>query len=295
MTDRRIGVIGASSLVGASLLKRLASIEHDVVAYSREKRIGEEGAKIHWQQLPLPGVSIEGLPPSIEQWICVAPIWVLPYYFTFLKACGVRKVIALSSTSRFTKNQSTDPEERRLANRIIDSEMRLKSWAEENGAEWIVLRPTLIYGYGQDKNVSEIARFIRRFGFFPLFGEARGLRQPIHAADVAEACFAVLQTTVANRAYNISGGETLTYRDMVLRIFGALGCQPRLLNVPLWIFGLGVRVLRSFPRYRNWSSAMAERMNSDLVFDRTEATRDWAFEPRRFVLSAEDLQIEVRQ
>jgi len=43
------------------------------------------------------------------------------------------------------------------------------------------------------------------------------------------------------------------------------------------------------PRYRNWSSAMAERMNRDLVFDHSEATRDFGFAPRAFVLSAEDV------
>ena len=34
---------------------------------------------------------------------------------------------------------------------------------------------------------------------------------------------------------------------------------------------------------------MAERMNRDLVFDHFEATRDFGFEPRAFVLSAEDV------
>jgi hypothetical protein len=34
---------------------------------------------------------------------------------------------------------------------------------------------------------------------------------------------------------------------------------------------------------------MAERMNRDLVFEHSEATRDFGFEPRAFVLSAEDV------
>jgi len=46
------------------------------------------------------------------------------------------------------------------------------------------------------------------------------------------------------------------------------------------------------PRYRNWSSAMAERMNRDLMFDHFEATRDFGFEPRAFVLSLNDLEIK---
>jgi hypothetical protein len=92
-----------------------------------------------------------------------------------------------------------------------------------------------------------------------------------------------------NRAYNISGGETLTYRDMVGRVFLALGRRPRLLTVPLWIFRLAVSALRCLPRYRQWSAAMAERMNQDLVFDHSDAARDLNLAPRRFALSPDDL------
>ncbi len=38
----------------------------------------------------------------------------------------------------------------------------------------------------------------------------------------------------------------------------------RLLPVPLFAFRVAVALLRHLPRYRNWSSAMAERMNRDL-------------------------------
>jgi hypothetical protein len=44
-----------------------------------------------------------------------------------------------------------------------------------------------------------------------------------------------------------------------------------LLTVPLWAFRLAVTILRRLPRYRQWSAAMAERMNRDLVFDHTDA------------------------
>ena len=167
---------------------------------------------------------------------------------------------------------------------------RVHAWAEQSGIEWVVLRPTLIYGLGRDKNISEIARVICRFGFFPLLGRAQGLRQPIHAEDVAAACVAALQApNAANRAYNISGGETLAYRDMVARVFAALGRQVRLVTVPLWAFRLAVAMLRRLPRYRHWSAAMAERMNRDLVFDHADAARDLGFKPRGFVLTAKDV------
>jgi nucleoside-diphosphate-sugar epimerase len=254
-----------------------------VVAFSRQT--AELGLGCTWRRLPCTEDGEE-----IPDWICLTPIWVLPDYFALLEASGARRVVVLSSTSRFTKVGSSDSAEYAIAAKLIDGEKRVRAWATSRGIEWIILRPTLIYGLARDKNIGEIARFIRRFGFFPLLGKANGLRQPIHALDVATACIsALLARNAANQAYNISGGETIAYRDMVTHVFGALGRRPRLLTVPFWAFRLAVAVLRGLPHYRQWSTAMVERMNRDLVFDHTEAARDFGFKPRGFCLAEEDL------
>jgi nucleoside-diphosphate-sugar epimerase len=289
VVNNRVGVLGAASLVGRCLLPLLTRESWRVTAYSR-RVVRQNGDEVQWQQLspsiPLPPQGGSGM----SHWICVAPIWVLPEHFALLEAHAARHVVVLSSTSRFTKDDSSDPEEQAMACRLAEAEARVQAWAEKHGIEWVILRPTLTYGLGQDRNITEIARFIRRFGFFPLFGKANGLRQPIHAQDVAEACLAALRAPgAANRAYNLSGGETLAYRDMVAHVFAALGRPPRLLPVPLSAFRLTVALLRCLPRYRNWTTAMAERMNRDLVFDHGEATRDLGFQPRGFALSAQDL------
>ena len=281
----RIGVLGASSMVGACVLSQLAQAHLPVSAFSRKATAHLGGQGVDWQQLP-PAPAVVSLPVvPIPWWICIAPIAALPAHFAWLETLGARRIVVLSSTSRFTKDTSSDPQEQAIAQRLVAAENQLQAWAERRGIEWVVLRPTLIYQPGQDKNVSEIARFIGRFGFFPVLGQAQGLRQPIHAADVASACIAALRSaTVANRAYNISGGETLPYRSMVGRIFTAQKRSTRVLGVPLWMFRLAVMLLRCLPRYRNWSAAMAERMNRDLVFDHSEARQDFGFQPRAFTL-----------
>jgi len=286
------GLLGARSLVGECVIPLLVHEGRDVMAFSRSVTQRKTEARVSWLQLDEHSGAWQGhvATSKVSDWLCVVPIWVLPQYFSLLEAYGARRVVALSSTSRFTKDDSSDPEEQAIALRLADAEARVQAWAASHGVEWVILRPTLIYGLGRDKNIAEIARFVRRFGFFPLFGKANGLRQPLHAQDVAGACIAALGLpAAANRAYNLSGAETIAYRDMVARIFSALGRPVRLLPVPLLAFRVAVAILRLVPRYRNWSSAMAERMNRDLVFDHSEATRDFGFEPRTFVLSVEDV------
>lgn len=296
MTDtgagRRVSVLGASSLVGACLLPLLTQAGWQVTAYSR-RAAPSAGERVSWRQIkdaPSHQTPFPLREENTPDWVCVAPIWVLPEYFALLEAQGARRVVALSSTSRFSKDDSSDPEEQAVARRLAEAEARVQAWAESRGVEWVVLRPTLIYGLGRDKNIAEIARLIRRFGFFPLFGQGMGLRQPIHVTDVSAACFAALTTAEArNRDYNISGAETLPYREMVSRVFAALGRRPRFLVVPLGAFKLALIILSLFPRYRHWSVTMAERMNRDLVFDHGDAVRDWGFSPQPLHISAEDV------
>ncbi|MHB8353687.1 MAG: NAD-dependent epimerase/dehydratase family protein [Burkholderiales bacterium] len=271
VAERGVGVLGASSLVGSYLMTHLEAAGWQMSVCTRQ-----------------------GLPDSSQAvmpyWICVAPLWVLPDYFPLLLARGAQRVVALSSTSVFTKADSANIEEQAVAARLMAGERRLQAWAEGHGIAWVILRPTLIYGRGRDKNVSEMARLIRRWGFFPLLGRAAGLRQPVHAEDVAGACVAALRApAAANHAYVLSGGETLTYREMVVRIFQALGRSPRCVSVPLVFFSLALQGLRLLPRYRHWTSAMAQRMSEDLVFDHSAARRDLDFVPRTFALAAGDL------
>ena len=294
--DKRVGVLGATSLVGDCLLPLLAAAGWGVVAFSRRAagRSIAAGPLVEWRSLEVgvPDGALGFAPGAspIAYWVCLAPVWVLPNHFQLLERLGARRVVALSSTSVFTKEHSPDAAERALARRLAEGESQLLGWARARGIETTILRSTMIYGLGKDKNITTIARFIGRFGFFPLLAPAQGLRQPVHAADVASACVAALgRTHVPQLAYNLSGGETLTYREMVARVFSAMHKPVRFLMLPAWLARMALTGLRALPRFRHWSPQMAERMNVDLVFSHTDAARDLGFAPRRFVLGSAEL------
>jgi NAD dependent epimerase/dehydratase family len=290
MRKERVGVIGATSIVGECLLPLLIEERFDIVAFSRQASLIQQkpiNRGVVWRLLP---VKYSSDTEPITKWICLSPITALPKYFSMLLLSGAKHVVTVASTSSFSKKDSSDQFERNLAIKIAESEKQLIDWAENNQITWTILRPTLIYGLGRDTNVSVIARFIRRFSFFPLLGEAQGLRQPIHAKDVAYCCRAALKIKRAfNHSYNISGGEILTYREMVERIFNTMGRKPHFLTVPLPIFRIAFFCLRLLPLFRHWSPAMAERMNIDLVFDNQNAKRNLKFAPRNFVPTREDI------
>lgn len=271
--EKAVGIIGGRSPVGRHLVRLLEAAGWRVKGFSRRDIAAHSAAST---------------PAPISHWASVAPIWTVPEHFAFLRSFGVRRLVAVSSTSRFTKTTSSDLAERGLAQRLSESEDRVLAWAKETEIECTILRPTLIYGGGDDRNISEVAAFIRKFGIFPLLGPANGLRQPIHVEDVAGACVAALQRQGLKPAYNISGGEVLTYREMISRVFHTLERQPRFVTVPRTAVNAGVGLIRLIPRFRALSCGMAERMMSDMAFDHSDAARDFGFKARPFVLAPKD-------
>lgn len=287
----RVGIIGATSIIGEYLLPLLVKEGWDVTAFSRREQNVKplEKVPLTWQLLARSGSAgsndVHQKGKQITCWISLAPIAALPEYFPMLLAYGAKHIVAVSSTSRFTKKASPDPEEKKMAEDLALNEESLSAWAQKKKITFTILRPTLVYSPGRDKNISVIASFIQRFSFFCILGEAKGLRQPVHAQDVASACAAALSAQSAiNNSYNISGGEIITYREMVCRIFSALGKYPKFVKFPFWLFRCAVFILRIFPRFRQWSAAMAQRMDQDMVFDNAEARKDLGFAPRPFNL-----------
>ncbi|EVT82372.1 hypothetical protein Z046_32730 [Pseudomonas aeruginosa VRFPA09] len=72
MPDQKVGVLGASSLVGGCLLAQLEEMGWGAVAFSREKRVENQGGAVDWRQLAAPGTIGTDIASTISHWICVA-------------------------------------------------------------------------------------------------------------------------------------------------------------------------------------------------------------------------------
>jgi nucleoside-diphosphate-sugar epimerase len=217
----------------------------------------------------------------------LAPLPLLIPHLNQLSDCNVSRVVAFSSTSLLSKAESRDPQERQLVKALIEAERQLADWGLEANVSWTVFRPTMIYGAGIDQNVTFLANFIRRYRFFPLPGRGSGLRQPVHAEDLADACLSVLRNPLTfGRTYELGGGERLTYRELIERIFRAMSMKPRLLPVPAGLLRVVVQGLSLVPRYSHLTAEMVNRMNLDLCFDTSAATRDFGFAPRPFLFTS---------
>ncbi len=275
---RPILVLGLSSLIGRRLPALAAARDLKLVGISRSPREAAPGVLWVTADLQAPAPVL----PAAAKVVSLSPIWLLtPPVLEALHQGGARRIVAFSSTSRFTKAESPVAEERAVAARLAEGEARLQAFCGARGIAWTVLRPTLIYAEGEDGNVSRLAALIRRFGVLPLAGRGMGLRQPVHAQDLAQAALDALAAPGAlDRAYDLPGGETLSYRAMAVRIFEGLGRRPRLIYLPPPLWTAALRL--AGPLLPGVTAGMGLRMDADLAFDGAPATRDFGWRPRDF-------------
>lgn len=280
--DGPVLVTGASGQVGEGIVDRLRAVGRPVIVFRHRSDVTARWPGIDYVpgDLKAGALDLDGRRPTAV--IHAAALWLLPPHLPDLIAAGARRVVCFGSTSLFGKAGSVDAAEQRMVERLARAEAALAETCDAAGVAWTVLRPNLIYGRGKDRNVTSAARFILRAGFYPVAAPATGLRQPVHADDLGAAAVAVFgRPETARRAYNLGGGETLAYREMIGRIFDALDRPRRLVAVP------GLASLADMAgfvlRRPALNGDVIRRMNRDLAFDDGAAGRDFGYAPQPFL------------
>jgi uncharacterized protein YbjT (DUF2867 family) len=270
-------VIGATGIVGGYIVEQLVRAGQRPLALSR---VAHRAAEIEWLQGDLACSATLAL-PDFETLFCTVEIGLLADALPNISTPALKRVVAFTSTSIVTKMESNVPAERELLQRLAEGEQRLIVVCERLGIGWTILRPTIIYAEGRDGNVTRLAHLIKRFGILPLMGHGDGLRQPVHAEDLAiGAVTAAAVPTAVGKIYAVPGGETLSYREMVGRIFDALGKKRRIVSAPPVLWKAAFALLKPF--FPNANVAMGSRMSKDMVFDATPAREDFNWAPRQF-------------
>jgi len=276
---KTVTLLGATGLVGGRVLRNLDRQGIRVEAVSRQSRppglspnIGwtqadlnepEALAKIPWSEIVISTVFVALTAQVVEQWSPGAS----------------RRLVAFSSTSALTKSNSSESSDREISVLLSEGEARLR----ELHPNVTVLRPTMIYGGPGDRNVERVAQQLLKFPFFPLVGSGMGLRQPVHADDLATAAVLSANSSLASgKTYNLAGSEVLPFRQMIRRIGAANNSAVRLVSIPLPVARIALRLLSPFPRFRGIPLGSLERMSQDMVFDISEAQQDFGYAPLPF-------------
>jgi nucleoside-diphosphate-sugar epimerase len=275
----RVLVLGGSSPVGTRAIKLLEERGRSVSAVTRTARPSLRLANGEWIQVDLDQSGTQLDLSGYSTVISAIPIDLAARALLRSPSGNVRRCVAISSTSVSTKRNANNSSDRELAIRLHEGERTIKDLFPEV----TVLRPTMIYFGSGDRNVERIVNHLRRIPIFPLVGGGTGLRQPIHADDVAQAVVqASLREFLPRGTYNIGGGEVLSVKNLVRRVASTQGLGVYFVSIPLPLARAGLASVSWLPRFREIPFGALDRMRQDMVFNIEYARQDFGFTPRAF-------------
>jgi nucleoside-diphosphate-sugar epimerase len=209
---------------------------------------------------------------------------------------GLDRAVFVSTTAVTTTVPSRTKPVRLAAEETIRS----------SGLKWTILRPTMIYGTADDRNLSRLLALLARLGRLPRLGRipaagtgrvlgaglplvlpvpggGGGLQQPVHVADAAAAALAAVERPeAACRRYDVAGPSPLTFAELLRLSAAAVNCRVHLVPIPL---APVIAATRGYERVSDRPRIRAEqwqRLAEDKAFPIHAAVRDLGYAPRSF-------------
>lgn len=148
---------------------------------------------------------------------------------------GVRRLVYFSAVSAVYPEKNAYGASKAEAERMI----------VESGLEYTILRLTMVYGPDGGLHFQKLVSLLERLPYFcPVPGPGTARLQPVFVGDVVRAVELVLASPAAvGKAYNVSGGTVVAFRELIDRIVAARGLRRRRVHVPLVLCRAAVSAL----------------------------------------------------
>ncbi len=117
---------------------------------------------------------------------------------------------------------------------------------------YLILRPSMIYGPGDNKNIGWLINIVKRFPVIPLPGGGNFGRQPIFVDDIVKIVLKLIESNYHNKIFEIHGYEFVSMSKMVRVIVKRLKTPKLILSTPIFyllaFFWLSEKIL-SNPKF----------------------------------------------
>lgn len=247
----RVLVTGASGFVGRAVVAELVRRGHTVLAASRrgEAVAGAQGVKLDVTD-PAAVLRVVG-EVSPEAVVHLVGIIQEAGGQTFERVHfeGTRNVLAATPrTARYVQMSALGARED-SGSRYSSTKGRAERLVRESGLSSTILRPSLIFGPGDDFFGRVLRELVSTGPVVPQIGNGQFPFRPVSVEDVARAFAGALeQPEAVGQTYDLTGPEEFTFRQLLELELAALGKKKPIVPVPLVLMNLAVPAMRLLPK-----------------------------------------------
>ena len=257
MTDKTVLVAGAGGALGMEIVRALRANNVDVIATYRTER------SQRLEQLGRLGARVEKLDIQNHEHTAAWLETVDAAVFTPILSvsAGAARHLRPDQPAVFfsSNNVAIDPEAP-----IYAALRQAEDTVRKAAPLATILRPTMIYGYPGDGNLSRLMAAMRRNPIVFSPGRGSALQQPVYfkalASIVVDRLFA---SGDASRIFSVAGPEAVSQKALFQQAASAAGAGPMIVSVPAAPFAAVARLIEKIGLKPPLSSAQLARVDTD--------------------------------
>ena len=295
---QRIGITGAAGLVGQNLIPRLKGLKYtDIVAIDKHPANTAILRQLH------PDIGV------IEADLAHDDGWQQAIADCNAVVCAHAQIGGVDraafednnvlATSRLLDVVKTNPRayvvhvsssvvESAASDWYVYSKQAQEQLIVNAGISYVVLRPTLMFGWFDRKHIGWLMRFMHQVPVFPIPGYGRYLRQPLYVGDFCEIIISCVEHRPNGVAYNISGQETIEYINLMGMVRDVSKARTAIVPIPYWGFWALLKLYAMFDRDPPFTTDQLKALVTPGVFE----VIDW---PNIFGVKATPLHLALQQ
>src|SRR3989344_926676 len=201
----KILVTGASGFVGKNLIKHLN--KYDINILSRKKIFGDGVfvGDLFDKKILLDASKVDVVIHLAG--ISDGNVYKINYEGTknLIDACTENRVKKFIFISSYDAVLNTD---------YGKSKSKAEMYLKNSGLNYIIFRPTVIYGRNNKKDIGRLIKLIK-LGVAPIPGDGNFKLQPLFVDDVVNAIVKAVESKIKNKTYFIGGANALSFNEIV--------------------------------------------------------------------------------
>lgn len=219
---------------------------------------------------------------DINMLLHIASVKLSPYVVPAALQGGVDNYILVHTTGIYSKYKAAGEEYRQIEIKLRNLVDRYNR--KERRIAMTILRPTMIYGDLNDKNVSTFIKMVDKLRIFPTVNGAHYDLQPVWCGDLGKAYFDVIMKweVTKNKEYILSGGAPIELRKMFDIMAKELHVKNIFVSCPFPIAYVGAWIIYLASVKKIDMREKVQRLVEPRAFDHDTATKDFGYNPVPF-------------
>ena len=246
----KILLTGASSGIGSVLIKRLVDCaDLEITAMIYRSLVNISGCESRQGDLNNPELLtrvVDGVDTVVHMAALTSSTQESEYFRinvtgtqNLIDACvlkGIKRIIYISSRAASLDGGG-----------YSRSKLEAEECVKNSGIQWLILRPSEVYGQGAGDTINQLIQWVQRYPFVPVVGKGQAKLSPVYIDDVLSAMErTILDKELEGETILLAGPEELTFDELVDRIAKYFGVWRFKLHLPVGLVIFLAKILTSF-------------------------------------------------